>query len=132
METIATSVSENNIFPRGNNVLIKFCMKASILDLQMDKPGDHSKGESADAFISGYGPAVKDLNLGDKVLVELNQSYTAIEVAGNSRSVKVLHELYRTMKPSEFTELLRYPETAKVDVVQYGIFPEFLVKLVIK
>lgn len=125
------SKSECNIFPRGNNVLIKMLFKASVLDLSSGKPSDKSDGEKVDYYVAGFGPAVKDLTIGDKVILKL-EPYQKIEVAGNNKSIDVLSDFFspRNMKSAELQVYIK--ETPKVDVVEYGLFPEFIIKANIK
>ena len=119
--------SNVNVVPRSNNILIRMEFKTSILDIQSDKPSDDNN-EDIRMYVAGFGPLVPDIELGEEVLLELVKTYTSVDVKGNFKSAKELQKIYRSMKPSEFTKLLRDPETAKVDVVQYGMFPEYIIK----
>ena len=120
-------MSNVNVVPRSNNILIRMEFKTSILDIQSDKPTD-DHNEDIRMYVAGFGPLVTDIELNEEVLLELVKAYTSVDVKDNFKSFKELQKTYRSMKPSEFTKLLRDPETAKVDVVQYGMFPEYIIK----
>ena len=119
--------SNVNVVPRANNILIRMEFKTSILDIQSDKPSD-DHNEDIRMFVAGFGPLVNDIELDEEVLLELTKTYTSVDVKDNFKSVKELQKTYRSMKSADFTNLLRNPETAKVEVIQYGMFPEFIIK----
>ena len=122
--------SEVNVIPRGNNVLVKMEFKESIINIRSGKPS--KANESKVTFtVVGIGPNVKDLEIGEEVIMELVE-YADIPVEGNSNGIKTLLELYRTMSPSDYEKLLKDPENNKVLVRQYGIFPEYQIKAVLK
>lgn len=130
MENNAQGVSNVNVVPRGNNVLVRMSFKESILGIRSGKPSKASEAKVT-FLIAGVGPNVPDLKIGDEVLMELVE-YTDIPVEGNFNGIKTLLELYRKMDNSEFQKLLESSETNKVDVIQYGIFPEFQIKALLK
>lgn len=114
-----------NIVPRNNNVLLKIEFKSSILSLNTGKyDAEKDAGETVKFTVAGIGPEVKDLSLGEEVVFSIDRVYTDIPVSGNKQSIKELTALYRAMKPSEIQELLKSGQN-KVDVIQYGMFPEF-------
>lgn len=120
-----------NIIPRGNNVIVKMSFKASVLSLVNNKWEDKDN-DVAEFEIAGIGNKVNDpeLKLGDKVVMELSQKYSPLDIKGNERSVDKLQEFYRKLTRVELTDSMR--DNPKVDVVQYGLFPEFLVKGIIR
>jgi hypothetical protein len=119
-----------NIIPRGNNVLVRLDFTASVLDLSTGKPSERSEGDPVIFSIAGYGPLVKDLSIGEKVIMKL-EPYKAVEVKGNEQSVAKLTAFFSSanMKLSELQEYIK--STPKVNVVEYGIFPEFIIKGII-
>jgi len=128
MEENKGGISNCNVIPRNNNVLVKMTFTASVMALTSGKYEKESTDEVT-ATIAGMGPLVQDLALEDKVLIKL-QEYSSIEVDGNNSSVRKLKEAYSSLKPSELSQLIR--DTPRVTVVQYGIFPEFLIQAKLK
>ncbi|MCK9429935.1 MAG: hypothetical protein M0R17_08015 [Candidatus Omnitrophica bacterium] len=128
METIERGTSLCNITPRGNNVLIKMNFRASILSLNTGKyDAEKDANEEVKFTVAGIGPNVKDLVLGEEILFKPMAAYEDVPVEGNHNSIKELTEVYKAMKPSEIQMLLRDGKN-KVDVVQYGMFPEFQIQ----
>ena len=115
-----------NVVPRGNNVLVRIEFKASILALASGKPEENSN-EKVTFIVAGIGPLVKDLTLSESVLMKISEAYDDVQVDGNERSIKKVTEIYRTMNKSELSQLLTDGDT-KADIVQYGLFPEFVIK----
>lgn len=128
MKENESGISEVNVIPRNNNVLVRMTFDASIMALTSGKYEKDSTDEVI-ATIAGIGPAVRDLSIGDKVLIKL-QEYSSVDVEGNFNSVKKLKETYSTLKPSELSELIR--KSPRTTVIQYGIFPEFLIQAKLK
>ena len=125
MENNERGTSLVHIVPRGNNVLIRIEFKASILALASGKP-EQDSNEKVTFIVAGIGPLVKDLVLGESVLMKITEAYDDIIVEGNDRSIKVVSEFYRTMDSKEKADLLKGGVT-KCDIIQYGIFPEFII-----
>lgn len=119
-----------NVVPRGNNVLVKMSFKESILGIRSGKPSKASEAKVTFTIV-GIGPYVKDLEIGEEVIMELME-YADVPVEGNFNGIKNLIDVYRKMDNSEFQKLLESSETNKVDIIQYGLFPEFQIKAVIK
>lgn len=119
--------SNVNVVPRANNILIRMEFKTSILDIRSDKPSDDNN-EDIRMYVAGFGPMVTDIELDEEVLLELTKTYTSVDVKDNFRSVKELQKMYKTMSNTDFTKLLSDPTTTKVGVIQYGMFPEFIIK----
>ena len=119
-----------NVIPRGNNVLVKMTFKESILGIRSGKPSKASEAKVTFTIV-GIGPQVKDLEIGEEVIMELME-YADVPVEGNYNGIKNLLETYRKMSNQEFQTLLESDQTNKVDVIQYGLFSEFQIKAVVK
>jgi hypothetical protein len=121
-----------NIVPRNNEVLIKMEFKVSLLELSAGKPSEEgSANERVTYSVAGIGPLVKDLTIGEEVLMKLTGSYDDVPVKDNVRSIRELTKFYtdpKSISKTEFMKLLSDPSTSKVDVIQYGLFPEFQIK----
>jgi hypothetical protein len=131
MQVRETAQTENNIIPRNNNVLIKMSFMESVMNISSGTPPAKDNGEEVTFQVAGIGILCpNDLSMGDKVIMQL-QPYENVDVEGNQHSIKALQAFYRTLKPSELNALIRDPKSAKVKVVQYGLFPEFMVKAII-
>lgn len=129
MET-NVSRSNTNVFPRVNNVLVKMTFETSIFAVINGKyEGDNTT--PAKFEIAGIGPLVKDLELGDNIIMKLEQ-YESVNVAGNERSITNLKKHYDTLPKSEVSALQGNKNTKNVTVIEYGIFPEFLIRAIKK
>ena len=127
MEEKQRGISNTNIIPRNNLVLIKMELQASIMGIVSESfKGENSK---VTCSIAGYGPIVKDLELGQKVLVKL-QEYESVKVEGNNKDVESLTAFYKGLSQTELKQAIK--DNPKVDVVQYGLFPEYLVNAIIE
>jgi hypothetical protein len=135
METLLKGKAESivNHVPRGNNVIIKIETTGSVMEISSGKISEATKENKATFTVVAFGPLVPaDLNIGDEVAVLINQAYSQIQVIGNGNSIKELQRTYKSMKPSEVSLLIQNAKTATVDVIDYGIFPEYLVQTIIK
>lgn len=130
MMTTERGKSNVNIIPRGNNVLVKMEFLESILNLYTGKPSKASDAKVT-FTVEGIGPNVPDLEIGEEVIMELVE-YSDIPVESNHNGIKTLLEIYPKMKNEEIRELMKDPATAKVLVRQYGIFPEYQIKSIVK
>ena len=126
-----SGTSNVNVIPRGNNVLLKIEFEASVLGLTSDT---YEKEHPNDVLfsIAGFGKDVHDLTLGDIVHVELGQRWTNVVVKGNNNSPEALKEFYDKLPKADLTAIIRDKDKNKVKVVQYGMFPEFTIKGIIK
>jgi hypothetical protein len=127
MEESTSGISNVNVVPRGNNVLVRMDIEASVMGITSGKYGNESGIPII--TIAGIGPNVRDLAIGDKVLMKL-QEYESVPVAGNNKDIASLKKFYATLKPSELSQIIK--ETPKVSVVQYGLFAEFLILAKVK
>lgn len=133
METREHGVTDSNIMPRGNNVIIKMIATASVMEISSGKYGEETNAGRAEFIVSGIGPLVPtDLEIGDKVALQITQAYHEVRVDGNFNSIFELQKLYKSIGHTETNKLIQNKDTAKVQVVQYGLFPEFMIKAVIK
>lgn len=133
METIERGKSLVNIVPRNNEVLIKMEFKVSLLALTSGKPNESDSNERVTYIVAGKGPLVKDLELEEEVLMKvLPGGYDDVPVKENMRSIRELTNFYdinsKNITRTELTQLMSKPETNKVNVIQYGMFPEFQIK----
>jgi hypothetical protein len=127
MKTNECGKSLVNVIPRNNGVLIRMEFKVSLMAITSGKPEEDSS-QPVTYTVAGIGPLVKDLDLNEKVTMKLQAEYVDIVVKGNNRSVRKLTEFYKDTKNVtriQLNELMGNAETAYVDAVQYGIFPEF-------
>jgi hypothetical protein len=130
MTTTERGKSNVNVTPRGNNVLVKMEFLESVLNLYTGKPSKASDAKVT-FTVEGIGPNVSDLELGEEVMMELVE-YSDIPVEGNHNGIKTLLDIYPKMKNNEIQELMKDSKTAKVLVRQYGIFPEFQIKSIVR
>lgn len=124
MENNERGKSLVNYIPRGNNVLIRIEFEISILAISTGKPSADDNN-MARFYVAGMGPLVKDLDLNDQIYIKLPE-YSSVPVAGNNNSISILKEFYKSMKQSDLTMLIAGKEN-RVSVVEYGIFPEYLI-----
>jgi len=127
MESNERGQSLVNIVPRNNNVLIKMEFVASVFAISSGKPSNEENNMKVKYSIAGFGPLVKDLTLGEEVLMKMGE-YERVNVKGNNNSLESLKALYDTMKKSELNDLISSKEYNKANVIQYGIFPEFQIR----
>ena len=121
-----TALEGINIIPRGNNVLIKMSFNESVMAIHSNKPTKEND-EYVTFTVVAIGPLVKDLKLGEEVLFTIpRDGYTDVPIKGNLRGIRELHKFYTKLSRQEYTELLAGGDS-KVDVHQYGMFPEYLV-----
>lgn len=112
------------VVPRNNNVLVKMEFEVSVMALTS---GAKDSLDSEVTFsVAGIGPMVNDLTLGEKIILQIQQNYEVVEVPGNERSIRKLQDVYKKLKPAELTDAIK--NTPKVQVIQYGMFPEFQIK----
>lgn len=119
--------SNVNVVPRGNNVLVRMKFHTTLLALTSGKY-DKDSAEEVEFSVAGFGPMVHDLELGGKILMEITQAYNSIEVEGNERSIKALLAHYNALPKKELNEIMHDPKVNRIEVIQYGMFPEFQIK----
>lgn len=128
METNVIGVSLNNVIPRGNNVLIRMDFTVRLLAISTGKPDDNDDQSKVTYSVAGYGPLVKDLELGEIVIMSIDKQYDDIPVESNLRSIRELTKVYKDMPRLELNKLIADKESSEVGVVQYGMFPEFVIR----
>ena len=124
MENNERGKSLVNYVPRGNNVLIRLEFEISILAISSGKPSSDDNGMCR-FYVAGLGPLVKDLTLNEEIGMKLPE-YSSVEIKGNNNSIRVLKEFYTTMKKSDLNLLIAGKDN-KVNVVEYALFPEFMI-----
>ena len=123
--------SLTNIVPRNNEVLIKMSFKESLFNIVTGKPNKDSD-EKVTYTVAGFGPLVKDLELGEEVIMKIVTQYDDVPIKGNTKCIRELIKFYapesKNVTRAELTALQADPKTNKIDVVQYGMFPDFQIK----
>lgn len=125
MENNERGKSLVNVVPRNNNVLIRIEFELSILALSTGKPNAEDSNSPTKYYVAGIGPMVKDLTLNEEVTMKLPE-YPSIKVDGNNNSISILKSFYSSMKNTELSALLSGKEN-RVHVVEYGVFPEYII-----
>lgn len=123
--------SNLNVIPRGNYVLIKISFEISTMAVINNKPIEND--ESDKYFeVCGIGPLVKGLEIGDRVCMVVQQGYDNVTIPENKQSLEELQKLYASMTNSERAKIIHNKETSRVNVITYGLFPEFQIKAILR
>jgi hypothetical protein len=128
MDTSVIGKSLCNVIPRGNNVLVRMDFTVRLLAITSGKPDENDDQSKVRYSVAGFGPLVKDLKLGEIVIMSIDKVYDDIPVKENMRSIRELTKFYKDMDRLELNKLIGDKESSTVGVVQYGMFPEFIIK----
>lgn len=119
-----------NVHARANNVICKLSLKVSTIEAAAGKINKDTMNLTPNVELVSIGPDVKDLKLGDKVILT-GQPSTVIELEDNQNTLAKLEKHYSLLHRSVLEEIHRDKERNKVDLITYAIYPEYQVVAVI-
>jgi len=132
MQTHEKGISIINTMPRNNNVIIKMITNVPILELTSGKYSEETYAQNSIFEVVAVGPMVfTDLQIGDKVQLVIRESYIEVNVPTNDRSIKKLQAFYKSIGHVELNKIIADKKNNRVEVNQYGLFPEFDIKAII-